>query len=168
MDAPSFRRFRPCVERLDQILSTSTLLPSQGLIDLRSTQITTDLRNDLLRSTPHDGRQGWSLNLIKGSPSTRMIYGSVTLLYRAKPFGIFSSTFASRVKLKVDIAFATNLDAPKPGNVLVTVSRDIAGFGQNVRDTMALGIIAFLKQDHSLISTELNTPPANPSVPAAS
>ena len=125
------------------------------MIDLKSSQLTTDLRNDLLRSTPHDGRQGWSLNLLDGSASTRTIYGSVTLLYRAKPFGIFSSTFASRVKLKVDIAFATNLDDPKPRDFVISVSRGISGFGPNVRNTMALGIITFLKQDHNLIATDL-------------
>jgi hypothetical protein len=124
-------------------------------MDLKSAEFTTELRNDLLRSTPHDGRQGWSLNLLDGSATTRTIYGSVTLLYRAKPLGFFSSTYSSRVKLKVDIAFATNLDSPKPRDVVVSVSRNVPGFGQNVRNTMALGVIAFLKQDHDAIASAL-------------
>lgn len=155
------RRFRPVVDRLEPILSTSavpahvSILPTHGLIDLRSTQITTDLRDSLIRTSPHDGRQGWSLNLIKADPTTRLVYGSVTLLYRARPTTGFFSSYKNRVKLKVDIAFATPLDNPKPGDVKVAVSRELYGFGQNVRNTMALGVIAFLRQDHNLIAAAL-------------
>jgi hypothetical protein len=160
MAAPSSRRFRPCLERLDPLISPSavaaaSILPTHGLVDLRSTQITADIRDDLLLSTPHNGRQGWSLNLIKADPATRTVYGSVTLLYRIRPLGFFSSTYATRVKLKVDIAFATNLDAPKPRDVLVSVSRSEPGFGPNVRNTMALGVIAFVKHDHDLLAAAL-------------
>jgi hypothetical protein len=103
------RGFRPGVERLDPLVAPSAILPSHGLVDLRSTPIDNDLRDDLLRSTPHDGRQGWSLNLIKADPATRTVYGSVTLLYRAKPLGSFLTTSSSsRVKLKVDIAVAVH------------------------------------------------------------
>ncbi len=81
-----------------------------------------------------------------------MIYGSVTLLYRARPLPGFFSSYKDRVKLKVDIAFATMLDDPRPGDVKVAVSRELHGFGQNVRNTMALGVIAFLRNDHDLIA----------------
>jgi hypothetical protein len=161
MDAPSSRRFRPRVDGLESILSTSTvhaaasILPTHGLIDLRSTQIVQDFRNALIRSTPHDGRQGWSFNLLDGSPATRTIYGSATLLYRVKPLGAFSSTYSTRVKLKVDIAFATNLDDPRPRDVVVAISRAEPGFGQNVRNTIALGVIAFLKADHDPMAAAL-------------
>ena len=116
MAAPILRRFRPIVERLEPILSTSavpshvSILPSHGLTDLRSTQLDTDLRDALIRTTPHDGRQGWSINLLEADRSTGMIYGSVTLLYRARPLPGFFSSYKNRVKLKVDIAFATMLD----------------------------------------------------------
>ena len=84
----------------------------------------------------------------------------MTLLYRAKPLGSFLATsHSSRVKLKVDIAFATSLDDPKPRDVKVSVSRDLPGFGPNVRATMSLGVIAFLEQDHAAIAADLQGQP---------
>jgi hypothetical protein len=56
MPEPRRRRARPQIERLDAIALSSGLLPPQGLVDPRSTAIVADLRDDLLRSTPHDGR----------------------------------------------------------------------------------------------------------------
>ncbi len=157
MPLPSSRRMRPVLDHLEVVAAPSGILPSHGLVDLRSTTIITDLRNDLLLSTPHDGRQGWSVALIKGAPSTGVVYGSVRLLYRAKPMGFLSTSYSSRVKLHVDIAFAAPLDDPEPRDVVVSVSRSLPGFGPNVRATMALGIVAFLKHDHDTIANELGS-----------
>ncbi len=156
------RRFRPDLEGLDAILSTSTIspahivLPKQGLVDLRSPQIARDLRDELMQSTPQFGRQGWTLNLIEGDPATRTVYGSATVLYQTKATPSFFALFNSRVKVKVEITFATNLDNPQVGDVRVSASHSISGLGPNVRNTIALSIVSFVQQDHNRIAAALH------------
>ena len=53
-------------------------------------------------------------------------------------------------------AFAAPLADPRGRDVVVTVSRDLPGFGPNVRATMALGIVEFLEQDKGLIEQEMS------------
>ena len=53
-------------------------------------------------------------------------------------------------------AFAAPLADPRGRDEVVTVSRDLPGFGPNVRATTALGIVEFLEQDKGLIEQEMS------------
>ena len=155
------RSFRPEIEASEPRIYLSgahgraAALPNSGLIDLKPTALINDLRNSLIRTTPHDGRQGWALRLLKVDPTSRLVYGGLSLLYRAKTLPGFLSSYNSRQKIKVDIAFITPLDAPKVSDVKVAVSHQNPNFGPNVRREMAVGVVDFLKSDHDLIAASL-------------
>jgi hypothetical protein len=158
------RNFSPDLEvseprvLLSSAAAQASTLPPRNAIDLKPTGLITDLRNALIRTTPHDGRQGWSLNLLKVDSKTRLVYGGLGLLYQARTLPGFFQSYKNRVKEKVDIAFITSLDAPKINDVKVSVSRNISTFGPNVRHEMAIGIENFLKADHDQIAAAIPDP----------
>ncbi len=161
MDGRKSRAFQPELEGAERrflltgVAKAASHLPPSGSVDLKPTELINDLKNSLVRTTPHDGRQGWSLRLLQVDPSTRLVYGGLTLLYRAKTVPGFFTTYTNRQKLKVDIAFITPLDAPKVKDVKVVVSHPNINFGPNVRKEMAVGIVQFIQNDHDLIASAL-------------
>ena len=57
-------------------------------------------------------------------------------------------------------AFCAPLADPRGRDVVVTVSRDLPGFGPNVRATTVLRIVEFLEQDEGPIEQEMSACPA--------
>jgi hypothetical protein len=155
------RSIRPMLESaearvyLSGAAGRAAILPASGLINLRTAALTSDLRTALLQTTPQSGREGWSLNLLKVSPSTRTVYGALTLRYNVNALPSLLKVYGLHVKVTVNIAFATSLDAPKPSDVNVEVSENVTGFGPNVRRTMAEGVVQFLETNHNAIAANI-------------
>ena len=154
MHHPSSRRTRPAVERLESLDLLSAVAPA-AYLNLLGTPAAVDAKTYLTASTPSQGRQGGTINALIAVPSTGYIAGVATIEYRVKIVPAYVFLFSPTVTFDMHVSFTASIDAPKPGNVTVTYTKNIVPFGASVRNKVAQGIVAFIRRDALAIDAAL-------------